>query len=232
MGTPAPRATPAWASCTSLTATWCMGGPDSPPLVLLSLGLPLATSMASAGMVLAIVSASAPGLCRGPPTRPRASIAARASSTIAPPPTAGGSLTSSGLVGSAARTADTRSASALGSAPKSAPPWTLGQETFSSTPASGSSSSRAAATAAYASMVLPATEASSATPRAPRRWAGTTCEAKRSTPMFASPMALSMPPRTGTIRQVGCPSRGWSVMDLLVTAPRHRGSRTSRISSA
>src|SRR6516162_7170097 len=54
---------------------------------------------------------------------------------------------------------------------------------------------------------------------------------KASMPMFARPMALSMPARDSMIRQVLLPSRGEAVTDLVTRPPMRERSRTSAISS-
>ena len=118
--------------------------------------------------------------------------------------TLGDSLTISGLL-VAARQAAVTAEAAAGSVPKTIPPClTLGQEIFTSRPATSGTASRRAASSAYSSGVLPEIGDGRGFHHTQERsfWA-----MKASIPTFCRPIALSMPP--GVYDAGWLPARGY-----------------------
>ncbi len=159
-------------------------------------------------------------------------MAARANSAMPPgcPTTAGLSFTISLVCGRAGLTARTSSRSSPGSPPNSVPPRTFGHETFSSTAGSAAIPSITAATCTKSSTLNPATEPMTVVGTPAIR--GPTCSSNASIPMFARPMALSMPALVSRMRQVSLPSRASRVIDLVTIAPTFERSSTSASSSS
>ncbi len=200
-GTPTAFRTLAVAS----TPTGSSSRPLTPPLPKPRAGRRASTSITSPGSVFTSVMPSAP-----------ASTATRAAAAMSP--SAGDSFTNSGLR-VAARHPDTTARSDRSSAPNSSPPaFTLGQLTFSSNASSPASPSSAATTIGKSSTSRPTTFTSTRGPRTFAASHGRSSARTRSTPGFARPTALTIPPLHSATRGAGAPERG-STLTALVTSP-------------
>jgi len=144
------------------------------------------------------------------------STAARAISLISV--TFGVSLTISSLSLTTFFTSPVICRTRAGSVPKVMPPFlTLGQLIFSSRPASRLHCASFSATATYSSMVWPAIFTKNGVLY--RSIKGTFSCTNFSTPILASPMALSIPESVSTIRGTSLPSRGLRVILLVMKPP-------------
>ncbi len=209
---PPPRIGRSMACATWYTMRRAMGfmaGPDSPPNTLPSAGRRASMSIAIPSRVFIMDMASAP-----------ASSAAFAMATMSV--TLGESF---GMTGSevACLTARTTLPTDAGSAPKCMPPRaTLGQDTFSSMPATPGAASSTAAICAYSSIVSPAMLAITIAPRSRNR--GRRSRTNTSIPGFSRPMELSIPQGVSAMRGGLLPARGRSVVPFTHTAPTISGS--------
>ena len=136
----------------------------------------------------------------------------------------GVSFTMRGWSGAARRTAATTARITGGDTPKARPPFSvLGQDRLSSSAARPVAPLRRRDTATYSSCVSPNTLAMTTVPQP--RSAGSFSARNASTPMFARPMALSIPDGVSQVRGGALPRRGRSDSPLVTNPPRSASLR-------